>query len=186
MKIQCILRRTGGTVVDLGTQQYHFEPLADGAHVAEVSDASHAERFLAIPEGYRIYRGVESPKGAPKDISHIVATQGIEGEKNAKQPILAGSDDHQPQYEINGTVYSIGDVVRMSFDKSGLTSDEWNALDEEDRAAKIDITLDAIADGETVAQSEDREALAARYEAKFGKRPHYRLSIEKLKSELGE
>lgn len=185
MKIQCNLRRTGGTVVDMGTQQYHFEPLADGEHVAEVADADHIDRFLSISEGYRLYRGSDSPKGAPKDIGRIVAAQGIEGEKNAKVPILAGSSDHQPQYTINGTTYSISDVVRMSFENSGLTSDDWNELDAEDRAAKIDITLDEIADGVPAEQSEDRAALAARYEAKFGKRPHYRLSIDKIKIELG-
>jgi hypothetical protein len=185
MKIQCVLHRTGGTVVDLGGKQYHFEPLADGTHVAEVDDNAHIDRFLAISDGYRLYRGSESPKCAPKDISKIVAAQGIEGEKKAKAPILVGSDDHKPQYEINGNIYSIGEVVRMSFEKSGLTSDEWNELDTEERAAKIDITLDEIAEGATVAQSEDREALAARYESKFGKRPHYRLSIDKIKVELG-
>ena len=48
MKIECILKREGGSVVDLGGVEYHFEPLADGAHVADVENEAHIDRFLSI------------------------------------------------------------------------------------------------------------------------------------------
>ncbi|HTN66415.1 MAG TPA: hypothetical protein VL051_09565 [Burkholderiaceae bacterium] len=57
MQIECVLKRDGGTQINLGAALYHFQPQADGAHVASVDDDAHIERLLAIPEGYRIYRG---------------------------------------------------------------------------------------------------------------------------------
>lgn len=62
MKIECILQRENGTVAEVGGVDYHFAPQADGAHVAEVTETAHIERFLAIPEGYRIYREPEAGK----------------------------------------------------------------------------------------------------------------------------
>lgn len=55
MKIECILKRQGGTHVDMGGVVYHFAPQPDGAHVADIEDNAHIQRFLGIPEGYRIY-----------------------------------------------------------------------------------------------------------------------------------
>lgn len=60
MQIECVLKRDGGTQVTLGAARYHFQPQADGAHVATVDDDAHIERFLALPEGYRIYRGAKA------------------------------------------------------------------------------------------------------------------------------
>lgn len=59
--IECKLIREGGTFVQIGTNEYHFAPQADGAHVAQVTDEEHADIFLGIPEGYRRYRGAVKP-----------------------------------------------------------------------------------------------------------------------------
>lgn len=58
MLIECILRRTGGTHVDLGSAIYHFAPDEAGRHVADVTDDDHIDRLLAIPEGYRRARTI--------------------------------------------------------------------------------------------------------------------------------
>lgn len=63
--IQCLLRRKGGTKVTFGhnaakQKTYHFKPLNDdpeSPHVCQVDDDEHADRFLAITEAYRLYRG---------------------------------------------------------------------------------------------------------------------------------
>jgi hypothetical protein len=55
MKIECILKRPGGTHAEIGGITYHFAPNSDGAHVADVTDNKHIQRFFGIPEGYRIY-----------------------------------------------------------------------------------------------------------------------------------
>lgn len=65
MKIECILKREGGSKVEIGSTEYHFAPQADGAHVAEVSNNGHIQRFLSIPEGYRIYGEPDEQEGDP-------------------------------------------------------------------------------------------------------------------------
>jgi len=67
------------------------------------------------------------------------------GGKKAKDEALLGSSAHDATYEIGGKTYQLGDVVRQAFEKSGLTTEEWNAQAEEDRHARIDMALDDIA-----------------------------------------
>lgn len=63
MKIECILKRQGGTRAEIGGIEYHFAPQADGAHVADVKDKAHIARFLSMPEGYAVY----DPDGAASE-----------------------------------------------------------------------------------------------------------------------
>lgn len=59
--IECKLIREGGTFASIGTTEYHFAPQDDGAHVANVEDDEHVDRFLSISDGYRMYRGASKP-----------------------------------------------------------------------------------------------------------------------------
>ena len=61
MKIACLIQRKGGTIVDMGTESYHFAPDKTGVHCAEVKDPAHVARFLGIPEAYVEY-GKEAAK----------------------------------------------------------------------------------------------------------------------------
>jgi hypothetical protein len=76
MNIESIIRRQGGTKVELDGVSYHFEPIADGRHVAFVEDEDHIGKFLAIPEGYRIAKGVtaaappQADDDGKRDASH--------------------------------------------------------------------------------------------------------------------
>lgn len=56
MKIECILRREGGTRAEIGGTTYHFKPvdLPDAPHLADIADREHIARFLSITEGYRL------------------------------------------------------------------------------------------------------------------------------------
>lgn len=63
--IQCILRRKGGTTVTFGHNRakqvtYHFKPIDENdknsPHICNVTNDEHADRFLSIPESYRLYR----------------------------------------------------------------------------------------------------------------------------------
>lgn len=65
MKIECILKRSGGTRAEIGGIEYHFAPQPDGAHVADVNEKGHIARFLSMPEGYAVYM----PKAEPEDQS---------------------------------------------------------------------------------------------------------------------
>lgn len=53
MKIECVLRRPGGTTVNIGGIDYSFAPDARGRHVAEVTQPEHIRAFASI-EGYRL------------------------------------------------------------------------------------------------------------------------------------
>lgn len=55
MKLSCPVIREGGSFVELWGTEYHFVPMPDGCHVAEVDSPEHQDRFLEI--GYKIYRG---------------------------------------------------------------------------------------------------------------------------------
>lgn len=187
MKIQCLARREGGTVADIGGIAYHFEPLPDGAHVAEVAHEDHIDRFLAIPEGYKVYHGAETPKGKP---AVLATSRPAPVDPVTPKPTgrLAGSAQHQPYYEIGGAKVALVDVVRQAFAASNLDEDGWNELDEDDRGARIDIMLDTLADAAEAAPVPapelDRATLAKAYEAKFGKAPHYRASAATIKAQL--
>lgn len=57
MKIECILRRPGGTMIEIADKRIHFAPEdgADGApHVANVDHEAIAKRLLSITEAYRL------------------------------------------------------------------------------------------------------------------------------------
>lgn len=53
--------RQGGTRAEVGGTKYHFQPFTDGAHVCEIENEEHADAFLGIREGYRLYRGEGQP-----------------------------------------------------------------------------------------------------------------------------
>ena len=65
MKLSCPVIRDGGSFVELWGTEYHFSPMPDGCHVAEVENPKHQDRFLEI--GYKIYRGEDaSAQPTPK------------------------------------------------------------------------------------------------------------------------
>lgn len=76
MKIECKLKREGGSTIDIGGVAYEFKPQADGAHVADVGNKEHAERFLSIPEAYGIYAAGKPVKEAPAPVVKEPAVEG--------------------------------------------------------------------------------------------------------------
>lgn len=198
MKIECTLKRKGGTHVDMPGKKYHFEPQEDGRHIAEVEDDAHIERFLSITEAYRIAR---APGAAPVA---SIATAGLSAAQ-LKQPempplilepgqVLLGSTEHPPLFTINDKVYTLQNVLLRAFQDSGLTFENWNDLDEDARAAKIDIVLDGIEAGEMMVPDEptqppqqsgdERAQLDAQYKGRFGRLPPSNMKTETLKAKL--
>lgn len=189
MKIQCILKREGGTIAEIGGMEYHFEPLADGAHVADVENTEHRDRFLAIAEAYRLYDGKLAPKGKPRQVGALTPAP-VATPSKAPDYVLDGSSLLPPQFEIGGVTYTQLDIAKRAAGE--MSSDEWNELGEDERTAKMEIVLDDLAEA---AEDDDRDAgdddteraeLVAQYEAKFGKKPHGRATIETIKAKLAE
>ena len=52
MKIESIIKRQQGSTVTLGDQTYRWN--AGNGHVCEVEDPAHADRLLAVKEGFRV------------------------------------------------------------------------------------------------------------------------------------
>ena len=208
MKLECKLIRDKGTRVELDGVEYHFEPLADGAHVAEVEHKDHIDRLLGIPEAYRLYHGDLEPTEKPGKVAAAAGLATAPVKKEREGSFLKGSSNFNPQYTIGGTVYPLADVTRKAFEASGLTEDDWNELPEDEIEAKIEIVLDDLADaadkaaaaekakeaGEPAGDADpaanaakpdaERDALVEQYKTKFGKAPHYRASAETIKAAL--
>ena len=91
--IECKLARQGGTFAEVGGIEYHFQTYTDGAHVCVVDDESHADRFLEIREGYKLYRGDGQPvKGAKP----VVTEKAKEPEKVAQPEAKAEPEQAKP------------------------------------------------------------------------------------------
>lgn len=190
MKIECTIKRAGGTKDTIDGTEYHFAPLVDGCHVADVLHKGHAGRFLSIAEAYQLYDG-SAPVAAPviaKDPEPAVAP--VQEPATGLQ-ILLGSNDHPATFDIAGKAYQLGDIVRLAFEASGMTTDEWNAQDDDTRASQIDEQLDALEGdgGETKPEQKlqdaaDRAELVEQYTAKFGKAPKASMKNDTLRTKL--
>lgn len=174
MKIECKLKRDGGTEAEIDGIVYHFAPLPDGAHVAEVLIERHQDRFLSISEAYRLYRGKEEAAPAPA----AVAPADI-------AIALLGSSQHPATFDIGGKTLQLAEVVALAHIDSGLSAEDWNELSDEARADLIDEQLDKLAAdaGEPDTELAD---LRAQYEAKFGKKPHPAMKADSLRAKLAE
>lgn len=68
-----------------------------------------------------------------------------EPEKLVDLSVLFGSSTLAATYEINGRTYSLGDIVRAAFEKSGASIPGWNGLKEEARDIFLNKELDHLA-----------------------------------------
>lgn len=180
--IESKLRRVGGSIIPLGGIDYHFLPYTDGAHVCEVTIEDHADRFLAITEGFKLYRGEGQP-GNPAAPVTVASAAAAPAPQPASAPDILLGGDFPASFDIHGKTYSLGDVVAAAHEASGLTFEAWNALPEDERDGKIEAELDRIdAAGEQAASTEDeRAALVAQYTALYGEAPHARTGVKKLR-----
>ena len=165
LTIESIIQRSGGTQVTLDEKLYHFKPTPeDPRHLAEVLIVAHAERFLAISEGFRLVAG----------------TMPVEGQENMEYtPGVRTSVSHAAQFEIGDSFITLQDLTEYAFRESGLSVKEWNAQDDQDLHESLDFALqelridsglgNALPDfggeetppaGETAAEREERERKA--------------------------
>ncbi len=149
MLIECKIKRDGGSKVPIGNKEYHFIPLTDGAHVADVQDEDHEARFLSISEAYRAYKGSETPTQA------TVTTIAVTAAPKAVKPYW--SDSHPDSFEIGERIYQWDEVLTLALEKTKLSVAAWNALDGAARAEFIDLTLDGLAEAADNGEGEVEE-----------------------------
>lgn len=137
-KIECILKRNGGTKVKFSgpEREYHFKPSdSDPRHVAVVDIETHAKQLLRIKEGYQLIEGPElAVERVNKNIPPVMP--------------IKGSSVHSANYTIlGGAVIGLDELVETAFNDSGLIEEEWNALTDQERYEFIDTTLKELQNG---------------------------------------
>lgn len=96
--IKCLLKRVGGTKVELNGKVYHFKPVAgkaddpDEPHIASVEDPAHIWRLLSIKEAYALLDPEEPLPARPKAEPGQVAPFAGKAEK-VVTPVKITSDD---------------------------------------------------------------------------------------------
>ncbi len=187
--IECRLVRQGGTKAEVGGTEYHFTPWTDGAHVCAVDEPEHADIFLSITEGYRLYRGEGKPlteakpslanAGPTVEERFAEATSHFAASAPISAPVTLLGGDFPAVIEIDGKQWQLGEVVTRAHAASSLSNEDWNALEQDARDSLIEAELDRI-DAETDTKAE----LVEQFTKLYGKKPHHNLGIEKLKEAI--
>lgn len=105
--------------------------------------------------------------------------------------VLYGSTVHPTEIDLGeGRTIMLGDLVQKAFEQSGKSTDEWNALADGERNDLIEAMSDTLKadtnnDG-VVDNAEERAALVKNYEAKFGKKPHGKWTVARIREELAK
>lgn len=208
MKIECLIKRKGGSVIEMDApaRTYHFAPENgnhEDPHVADVQEQSHVRCLLRIREAYRVLSGEELPEEAQQQIKH--------------EQELVGSNIHSASYPIKGgETIALADLVAMAFEDSGLDYDQWNEATDEERYAYIDATLlelqVGVEDEQPIEQAKrepveqdpvvqpkpeekeeptaladlPRKELAVLYQKRFGRQPSTRMTIDDIANALSE
>lgn len=161
MKIECLLKRDGGSIVTLGSKSYHFAPDDAGRHVADVETEAHVERLLSITEGYRLVVGEATKATNPTPASVI----GLSTLATVSSPADIPADDPH------------GAAAR----EAAIQAAKDNAAQyaQEQEAAKGATKSDPP-------KADDLEAAKAAYIEKFGKKPHHAWSADVIRKKIAE
>ena len=199
MKIESLIKRKNGTIVELDEHRYHFKPSAtDPRHLADVKVKAHISRLLAIPEGFQVadeeapadpveqpgpvtgtLAGVQDVDGSFRTLDQldeielraIAIEMEIEGARELPVAELIAAIQAE-EVEIDGIDTSAQVKTEQQGDEQPGKTDEQPEDKPEDKPAE--------------ANGDDRAALAEQYKAKFGKAPHHKLSAERIKQILTE
>ena len=113
MRIECTIRRPGGTPVMIEKKSYHFRPTeTDARHTAEVTDEDHIQTFLAIKEAYRIARDTSAAPAA--------GGLGLSGEAPVKTAVAAVAPVTVPQADAGDAAAATEKGDTQSIPKVGL------------------------------------------------------------------
>lgn len=97
MLIESKIRRKNGSNIDMRGTKYLFAPNAEGAHVAEVKDEEHIALFLAVPEGYKIYRPGDVAKEQKNAVAQVAETAGTV--ETNHDPVVETLDQLKDKYK---------------------------------------------------------------------------------------
>lgn len=93
-------------------------------------------------------------------------------------PILLGSNVHESLIAIKGNDVPLGDVVAFAFMVSELTAEEWNALEQDDRNARLDAAIDFAVN------QDDTDAVLANTQQEQAKKQEEQNLVDDLRSQV--
>lgn len=109
MIIECLLKRRGGSFIELDDHTYHFAPNEHEAHVCDVRDNDHIERLLAIPEGFAAYQGKSEPA------VNLAKQQAAEP---AVESVAAPAEDSEPEAPAELTIEQLRGMYGERFGRA--------------------------------------------------------------------
>ena len=170
MKIECKLKREGGSLVTLGNEQYHFAPDQLDRHVAEVTDEDHVARFLEIPQYREIQDDGEPRVAATTTGDTLTPTENQDG--NSADDARAPADGNlQKGAQGEGDVAHDQGAQKTSSDKHDQGAQE-KADEQHDQGAQ------EKEDG--VSGELDIEQARQAYFEAFGKKPHHAMNADTM------
>lgn len=145
--------------------------------------------FRGVPEG-EIYpvQFVAGDDCPPELEAGALSVGALSLMADTPPPFLLGSSVQPASFELSdGSVLSLGDVVGRAHAASGLSVEDWNALEDSAREALIAETVDKLSGEGDQGQvaAEDKPALMAQLEA-AGIPFNKRWGAEKLAAALAE
>lgn len=160
MRIQCTVPRP--REVELGNQVYKFAQDDEGRFVANVTIKPHIDRLLSI-DVYRNLDAEPEPDVEEPELNDLETGKPPKGKAKtpAKAPAKAPAKVEEPE------------------DDDG--QDDGSDAGTDDHG---DDSADDSADDSN--QDADHDELVAQYQAKFGKKPHHKLSDDRIREVLAE
>lgn len=150
--------------------------------------AKFIKPFRGVPEGEIYPVQFAAGDDCPPELEPGALSVGALSLARLEAPILLGSNVQPSSFDLaDGSVLALGDVVRKAHAASGLSVEDWNALEDSAREVLIAETVDKLSGDDDQGQvaAGDKPALIAQLEAAgipFDKR----WGAEKLAAALAE
>lgn len=175
--VECLLRRPGGTIVEIGSNAYHFKPDSEGRHIAIVTERDHAKRLRDIPEAYKLH-------------GLIAASDAMGAATDPAQPAPQPIQDDRNQQQAGPMTGSVGIPSTMPIAGKTETGINATGLHQDERQESVGRLPPAPVDDtpEDLAAASDDD-LRALFEAEVGSKAHPRagrdLMISRIKGARG-
>ncbi len=141
MLIESIIRRAKGTNAEIEGVVYKFRPRGSGEnppHVCEVANLRHAQRFISIVEGYRIYdNNAPDPALRKPPQRKKVPTPAVEVDDTQTHPVSADTQEEPPAESTSLPSRNLDDLREELFAKT-----EIELITEYGRASKHALKID--------------------------------------------
>lgn len=121
--IESLIRDEGGSRITIDGTPYHFAPMRDGRHLAEVTEQTHIATLLSHPEGWRL---ADPPEAQPRSVTEALQsaseqdkTAGASVSVDAGQTVPEGQDDAEQDQAPNPLAdMSDDDIDALSNDEA--------------------------------------------------------------------